>query len=35
MCLVVGETGARWYINAIFENIYYLSITDFNKLHVI
>ena len=31
----VGETGARWSINFIFENIYNLSFTKLNKLRVI
>ena len=31
----IGETGARWSFNFIFENIYHLSVTNLNKLHVI
>ena len=31
----IGETGARWSINVYFENIYYLSVTNLNKLPVI
>ena len=31
----IGETGVRWSINSNFENIYYLSFTNLNKLHAI
>ena len=31
----IRETGASWSISVIFENMYYLSVTNLNKLHVI